>query len=410
MHILLVTHHYAPEVGAPQRRWGALVPRFVAAGHRVTVLTPPPHYPSGTCADPDPGVAPGAVGPGEHGETVIRVRFRAHGPGLLSRSTDQAVAAVDSVMSGTRRLRRRGNRPDVVVATVPGIPSIGAGLALRSTLRAPLVVEMRDAWPDLIEPSGMMGPDGRRRGWKPTIRRAVHRTMTRIQRTATAVVTTTDGFAEVLRSRGIRRVEVIRNGAYLEEVPHLGRREGAGPLRVLYLGTVGRAQGLDAAVRAVGRLRHEGVGIELRIVGPGADYDRLLHVAWTHGAPVEMHGAVPRAEVFDHYRWADSLLVPLRSWEPLRWTVPSKLYEAMATGRHVTAAVDGEAADLVRETGAGHVVAPEDPAALAELWTRLAGERDLLRVDDRGTRWARAHSDYDTLADRYLALLRETVR
>lgn len=52
--------------------------------------------------------------------------------------------------------------------------------------------------------------------------------------------------------------------------------------------------------------------------------------------------------------------VQLRDWEPFAWTVPSKLYEALATGKHVTAILAGEAADIVRSTGAGDVVAPGD--------------------------------------------------
>ncbi|GGC10773.1 glycosyltransferase family 4 protein [Cellulomonas carbonis] len=412
MHILLVTHHYAPEVGAPQRRWGALVPRFLAAGHEVTVLTPPPHYPAGAVHKLVPGLRTGDTALGEHGETVHRVRFREHGHGIRSRTLDQTIAATDSVVRGVRELGRRGRRPDVVVATVPGIPSIAAGVALRHALRVPLVVEMRDAWPDLIEPSGMMGETRRRRGWKGAVTAEIHRVMTLLQKDAAAVVTTTDAFGEVLRERGMKRVEVIRNGAYLDEIPLLGARPSptTDPLRVLYLGTVGRAQGLGTAVAAAGLLRERGRPVELRIVGPGFEYAHLAEVSADRGVPVDLRGPVARSEVFDHYAWADSLLVSLRSWLPLRWTVPSKLYEMMATGRHVTAVMAGEAADIVEATGAGHVVHPEDPEALAALWRRLDEDRELLDVDGRARAWARQHSDYTRLAADYLAVLEGVVR
>src|SRR5690606_29286528 len=127
VHIALITHHYEPEVGAPQRRWGALIPRFVAAGHRVTVLAPSPHYPGGRAPELSADLAPGASVDGRHGERILRLRFREHGPGLPSRAIDQSVAASHAVTRGVRELRRRAERPDVLVATVPGIPSIGAG-------------------------------------------------------------------------------------------------------------------------------------------------------------------------------------------------------------------------------------------------------------------------------------------
>lgn len=407
MHITLVTHHYAPEVGAPQRRWGALVPRFLEAGHTVTVLAPSPHYPAGRAEDLPAELRPGATSEGAHGETVHRLRFRPHGRGLVSRTADQMVTASHAVSRGVVELGLRRNRPDVVVATVPGMPSIGAGVALGRALRAPLVVEMRDAWPDLIEPSAMLGTLRRRRGWRGVVTTGAHRAMTRLQRDAAAIVTTTEAFADVLRERRMPDVHVIRNGAYLDEVPHLAHRAGDGdPLRVLYLGTVGRSQGLATAVRASAILQRRGRPIQLRIVGPGSDYEHLRSLAWMLGAPVEFLGAVPREEVFGHYAWADSLLVSLRAWGPFEWTVPSKLYELLATGRHVTGALSGEAAEIVRSTGGGDVVQPEDPEALADLWARLDADRSALEVDPRGRAWAFEHADYDVLADRYLAILR----
>ncbi|NMR20522.1 glycosyltransferase family 4 protein [Cellulomonas fimi] len=413
MRIALVTHHYAPEIGAPQRRWGGLIPRFVDAGHEVMVLTPSPHYPSGKAGELDPATAPGAITVGEHGETIYRLRFREHGPGLVSRTIDQSVVGVYTVARGVRHLRRPEQRPDVVIATVPGMPSIAAGAALARSLRVPFVVEMRDAWPDLIEPTFSLRSESRRRqGWRGVVTAQAHRGMTHLQRNAAAVVTTTEAFAEVLRERSMPRVEVVRNGAYLHEIPRLGPREPTDDpaLRVLYLGTVGRSQGLSTAVRATSILADQGVPVRLRIVGAGAEHGRLGDLAAQLGAPVEVLGAVPRSEVIDHYRWADTLLVSLRAWGPFEWTVPSKLYESLATSRHISGVLAGEAAALVRSTRAGNVTPPEDAGSLAALWRRLAENRERLEVPDDGRRWAFRHADFDVLASRYLALLEDVVR
>ncbi len=409
MHVVLVTHYYHPEVGAPQRRWGALIPRFLEAGHQVTVLAPSPHYPAGHPVDLERKDKPGKRGTGPWGEHVIRLRFREHGPDLRSRVADQLVTAVDASVQGLLDLHGR-RRPDVMVVTIPGIPSIFAGGLLKRALRVPLVVEMRDAWPDLVEASGMLGTGRGRRGWRARAPTQIPSFLTQRQRRAAAVVTTTESFADVLRLRGVERVDVIRNGAALDEVPYLGPRQGEGPLRVAYVGTVGRAQGLHTAVEAAAELARRGTPIDLRIVGGGAELERLEHLSFLSGADVDIRGRVPRAEVIDHYRWADSILVSLRDWEPMHWTVPSKLYESLATGRHVTGVVEGEAEHLITRNGAGHVSPPEDPGALADLWQRLATHRDELAVGDGGRAWAMEHSDYDRLAAHYLALLEDVRR
>jgi glycosyltransferase involved in cell wall biosynthesis len=235
--------------------------------------------------------------------------------------------------------------------------------------------------------------------------------MTFAQRDAAAIVTTTEAFATVLRERGMRRVEVVRNGADLAEIPPLHARVPDDPaLRVLYLGTVGRSQGLDTAVRAAAALASRGVPVRLRVAGSGAHYRSLQTLATQLGAPAEFVGAVPRDRVLDEYRWADTLLVSLRGWGPFEWTVPSKLYEVLATGRHVTGVVAGEAARLITDTGAGHVVPPEDVDALADLWAGLAQDRERLVVDGGGRAWAFLHANFDLLAARYLALLEEVTR
>lgn len=413
MRILLVSHYYAPENNAPQRRWSALAPRLRDRGHELVVFAPPPHYPGGTLDDPDGEHAVGSRSTGEHGEhgeTVYRVRFREHGPGLRSRSADQAVAALDTVRSALLNLRCRADRPDVIVSTAPGLPSIFAGWTLSLVWRVPHVVEMRDAWPDLIHASGMLR-DGRRT--VSTRRRvathAADRAVTWLQRQADAVVTTTEAFAEVLRARGMRSVAVIRNGAPVAAVPALDRPRDEGGLNVLYVGTVGRSQGLETAVEAAAAARALGTDVRLRIVGGGALHGELQALAETLGAPVDFVGPVLADKVPAHYVWADTVLVSLRDWPPFAWTVPSKLYEALAVGRHISAAVAGEAAHLVSGTGAGTVVPPGDVEALVRLWGELAADRSLLQTPPSGRDWALANADFAELAAGYDALLREVV-
>lgn len=417
LHVALVTHHYAPETNPPAARWRELSARFVATGHRVTVLAPPAHYPSGRAGDAERH-RPWAREPGPSGETVHRVRYREHGVDVRSRLLDQLCVALDSILLGWCRLHGR-DRPDVVVATAPAGPSLLAAAALAGP-RRPLIVEMRDAWPDVLEVDAL-----------EDVARGVGRLMLRVaaalvrwaQRRAALVVTTTDAFAEVLRERGVARVAVVRNGVAGAHLAAPAPPRGAGqggttaadadsateraPLRVLYLGTTGRSQGLCTAVRAAATLRDRGVPVRLRLVGSGFDDAALREEVLATDAPVELVGRVPRAEVAAHYAWADTVLVALRDCPPFAWTVPSKLYEAMAVGRHVSAAVAGEAAAVVRDAGAGDVVPPEDADALVELWTALAADRTRLEVDPGGRRWVAEHADLDRLAAHYLDLLAE---
>lgn len=411
MRILLLTHYYRPEIGAPQRRWDTLVERFVRAGHEVVVLAPSPHYPSGRLSSEHAGEQPGAIARGAHGEMIHRLPFREYGRGLGGRGADQVRTSLAAVATGLTRFRG-AHRPDVIIATVPGLPTLPAGLVLGAALRVPVVLEMRDAWPDLLAARAdwderSMRQTGTHRPSRWTTR-TVSAGITGLQRRAAAVVTTTETFAEVLRTRGVVTAVAIRHGTSVTRAP--SREAGNGrPLRVLYAGTIGRSQGVSAAVEAAVRCLQDGVPIDLRIVGDGAQADLVRTLARSLGLPVTFLPTVPAHEVASHYAWADSVLVSLRDWEPLRWTVPSKLYDALATGRHVSGALSGEAAEIVRRTGAGHVVPPANPDALAALWRDLSANNDGLDVGTEARTWVAQNADDDALANRYLEVLERVV-
>ena len=59
----------------------------------------------------------------------------------------------------------------------------------------------------------------------------------------------------------------------------------------------------------------------------------------------------------------------------------------MTLGIFITGVVKGETAELIERLGAGAVVPPKQPEALAALWTDLANRRTLIQVDRKGREW-----------------------
>ena len=394
MRILLLTNYYPPEVGAASRRMRALVGRWSTRGAEVRVVAPLPHYPEGRLA---PGYRPSDVlhsERGEHGERILRVPFYPTRHGGASKMLDQVVGGVASVVPAL--LARP--RPDVVLATIPGLPTFLPAVLARARWRAPLVLDMRDSWPDLIE-EAELGP--------PRLRPPLMEAITRVQRSAAAVVTVSRGFAEVLAQRGIDpgRIHHIRNGVDPSSVPLLPPSRPGGPLRVLYLGTHGVSQGLDGVVRGLAML--DAGTVEARFIGHGTEKPALMALSAELGAPVRFEEPVTGEALWDAYRWAHTCLVPLRGWRSFRDAIPSKLYEIIACGRHVTACLEGEAEGVIRESGAGVVVPPEDAGALAAALGELAAAPARLDVGEGPRRWVTANASHDALADRYLQLLED---
>lgn len=406
MRLLLLTHYYAPEVGPPQLRWSALVRDMVRAGHEVHVIAPLPHYPLGQLL---PGFTPSSAGGrecGVYGEHVHRVTFRPTTGSALSALLDQLITAAHTVAMAWRR---RGEiKADVVLATAPGLPTLLAGRAVATMLRRPLVVEMRDAWPDLLR-TAVRSRHTTPRSW---LQRAVLTGATVVvegaQRSADLVVTTSASFTQELRRRGVRRVLTVRNAARPLPATPGTEPDSVVPteLRIVYVGTVGRAQGLETAMHALREVVEAGVPARMRVVGTGARLVTARALAEELELPVDFVGVVPRDQITEHYAWASTFLVMLRDWPALRFAVPSKLYEALALGLHISCSAAGETGQIVQETGAGFTTPAGDSHALAQAWIRYAASPTAPDGTSMSA-WLDEHATEAIASARYLDALAE---
>lgn len=391
MRVLLLTHSYSPEHSPPQRRWTQFIKNFRKAEWEVDVIAPVAHAPHGRRVLPK-RVAGRAFRSdrGKYGERIIRVPYLWHRTTRLGRLADHCVSAGASVLAGL--LVRR---PDALIVTVPSLPILGAAYVVAKVRRVPLIVDMRDAWPDIARDARLV---------QGSAKSVAERVIVAIQQQADLVVTVTEGFARTLRDRGMRHVATISNGvdtAVRELLPPPPAESDQ--LRVLYLGNHGESQRLETVIRAAALARDY---VHLTMVGHGVQRRALMELSGQLGAPVTFHEPALGTEVMDHYRAADTCVVSLRDdWKSFETTVPSKTYEVLAVGRHVTGIVLGEARDIIEASGAGTVV-PSDAASIAAMWLQLHQDRSLLLTGTSGRDWVEATVNIDALSADYARLIR----
>ena len=100
----------------------------------------------------------------------------------------------------------------------------------------------------------------------------------------------------------------------------------------------------------------------------------------------------------------DAALIVLKSH--IRGAVPSKIYEAMASGVPIILAADGEAASIVRKTGAGVAVSPGDTEELATALRQIAADSSLRKsMGQAGRRAAERLYNRRQIAERFGNLL-----
>lgn len=147
-----------------------------------------------------------------------------------------------------------------------------------------------------------------------------------------------------------------------------------GTLRLITVARLRREKGLDILLRAVAKLRAEGVSLRVEIVGDGSMRSELAKLRDSLGLSrwVKMTGALNAAEIEAKLRHADIFVLASRT-EALSLA----LLEAMAHGLAIAATAVGGIPEFIHHKHTGLLVPSESEEALAEAIGRLAADGDL---------------------------------
>jgi len=301
-------------------------------------------------------------------------------------------------------------RPDVVVATSPQFFCGWAGVLVARLKRIPLVLEIRDIWPESIWAVGAM-----RNRWLLRILEMLERWM---YRSADHIVAVGEGYrANILEKVSIPdRISVIPNGVDVGRfVP---REPDAEFLRAWglenkfvcsYVGTIGMAHGLEVVIEAAKILRQKGRhDIAFCLVGEGSHRKRLEEDANQAGlnGTVAFIGRQPKERIPAILASSRACLVHLKGCQLFGTVIPSKIFETLAMARPVILGVRGEALDIVMEAGAGVEMEPDSPESLVQAVETLADNPHFTSRQGQAARdYVVEHFNRDELAARFLRLL-----
>ena len=362
--VLLLTQWFDPE---PTFKGLVFAKELVRQGFEVEVVTGFPNYPGGK-------VYPGyriktlqrELIDGVH---VTRVPlYPNHDQSAIKRVLNYASFAASALVYGLFVAKRA----DVIYAYHPPLTVGITASLIRLLRRIPVVYDIQDMWADTLRATGMLN-NPRALGVVAAVCRWVYRRVDHI-----AVLS--PGFKRLLVQRGVpeAKVDVIYNWADEAALAApTGQLPAAFPgpdrFRIVFAGNMGKAQALGAVLDAAAVLQARGSRVSFVMLGGGVEVGPLkAQAAQRQLGNVIFLPAVPMAEVGAYLNAAEALLVHLRKDPLFEITIPSKTQAYMAVGKPLLMAVNGDAADLVRQSGGGVVAESENAEALAASAQALA--------------------------------------
>jgi glycosyltransferase involved in cell wall biosynthesis len=405
--ILWVSHYYPPEVAAPSVRLHGLSREWLGLGHRVKVITGFPNHPKGEVFPAYRGRW--TMSECMDGVSVIRCPlFTTPNRGVALKTAGHLSLMLSAVVSGMPR----AGRCDVVIGSSPTLFSALGAWMISRVKRVPFVMEVRDLWPAIFVHLGVLK--------NRTLIRLLERLELFLYHQAAVVVPVTQAFALDLQRRGVppSKIGVIPNSADLTAFSPAPKENDVrqalglgGRFVVSYIGTHGISHGLDAVLDAAAECQDD-PEIVFLFVGEGAERARLMEQAAARAlSNVRFVPAQPLEQIAGFYAASDACLVPLRAIDQFAGFIPSKMFEIMASGRPVIGALEGEAKDILAQSGAALLVRPEDSRGLAQSVRRLRSDPGLAqRLGAQGRAFVEQHYGRPQLAQSYERLLRQAVR
>ena len=412
MKVLLITLYFPPAGGGGVQRPLKLAAQLPELGIETHVLAP--DDPRWLHRDEGP-LPPNAtvhrsryLGPSGrklaeelHGTAGLRrglVHARALGRRLLV-PDENVTWNLTANRAAIRLVKREGI--DVVITTSPpaSVHLVGA-IAKRAT-GVTWVADLRDS----------LGAHPHRRAESRLVRAkewTAERVARLVARRADGIVAVSDAIAEEIRALGPRGpVTTIANGSDFDDFDGLEYRRGD-RFRITHTGSFFGKRDPRPFLTA---LAESELDVEARFLGDFRSSDRVWAEELDLGDRLRLLPYAPRRESLELQRDSDALLLLIpEAGGRGRGVLSGKVFEYLAAERPILALVppEGAAATLIRETGAGVVVAPGDVEGIRAALTQLEGDWRAGRLD--GTplteEWRRRLSRR-TRTEEYAAFLRE---
>ena len=346
-YILILTHNFPPDIGAASFRMEALVRELSKRGHKVKVITATPNRYSKMDISFDNDF-------GQNVE-VIRVKNVKQSGNYVKRSYSYIEYFIKTLFLAKSKIRHI----DIIIATSPQILTGYLGALLKKK-NIPFILDIRDLWPDAMVSLNLT-----------TENSFIYKILKKIEiymyKKATRIIINSPAFKKDINKYVDKKIDLITNGLddyffnfFSKESPR--EIKNGDKIKIVYAGNLGIAQDIKILTEIDEKISENFI---FKLIGDGSQKEEIEKTIKKKNINnIMLYPPKARRELIEDYQNADAFFVHLKKLPMFEKTIPSKIFEYVATKKPVIYGLEGVAKDIMDELNGSYPFEPGNVKSL----------------------------------------------
>lgn len=321
--ILLLLDNFTPDLGASSFRFESVVRKLLKNGYSVDVLCSYPNRINMDCIE-------------ELNLKNLNV-FRVNKTILKGSTLSRGISYFKFLINSLKMGLKLGKNSDLIVASSPQLLVGVSGSIIALLNRKKMILDIRDLWPDIVLDMNVM------KRYNPIylVLKILEKLM---YYGADTIIYNSPGFKTYLEKQK-KEMILITNGIddyildFFKSKKSNEKKSSKDKYRIMYAGNLGIAQDIILLIEFAERYLNE---VEIILIGQGSQEKEITRrVIEKEIKNVKVLTSLPRQELLYKYLETDILFLQLKNIKMFEKTIPSKIFEYMATGKPIIYGLEG---------------------------------------------------------------------
>lgn len=328
--ITLLIDNFTPDLGAASFRFESIVKELADKGNQINIIA---SYPNRIDLDNFEDFKYKNV-------QIIRINKKKLKENTIQRAFNYFNFFYEAIKVGIKVSKDS----DLIIATSPQLLVGVAGAIISKINKKKFILDIRDLWPDIVLDMGVM----KRCNPIYIILKILENFM---YKQSDYLIYNSPGFKEYLECKYPKEnMSLITNGIddYILEYfkDKQVKIEKKDKYKILYAGNLGIAQDIKILVDLAKRRKD----IEVILIGKGSQEKIIVDkIKELQVENIKLISSIPRVELLNLYEEIDILFLQLKDIKMFEKTIPSKIFEYIATQKPIIYGVEGIAREILEE-------------------------------------------------------------